>query len=285
MYKFKFTFLVGLFISYMFILTACGDKAADISILATSDSFVQSTAINNKVDILWVIDSSGSMAEEQQNLADNFSAFISRFITKGYDYHMAVTATDAWRREFNQSSYGYLAKFRDGNIYTGTTSDNSGIFMISPLTSNIIDTFRTNIKVGITGSGDERAFDSIKQTLINTDNDPYNFRRTDAFLAVVIVSDEDDFSRNSSGIVGCDHSTCTNLRTIDSYKDFLDTYTGSVATDRKYNVSTITIIPGDTACMAANPSSGGNYGIRHVQLANETNGVVGNICDTNFQIL
>jgi hypothetical protein len=274
--------LLSLSALLLLLTTACGDKGGDISILATSDSFVQSAAINNKVDILWDIDSSGSMAEEQQNLADNFSAFISNFVTQGYDYHMAVTATDAWRYEYN-SSFNYLAKFRDGNVYTGTQSDNSGIFMISTLTPDVVGTFRTNVKVGVTGSGDERAFDSFKQTLLYTGNDTYNFRRTDAYLAIVIVSDEEDFSRNSSTVDGCTPiSSCPNLRSVQSYEDFLDLYTGSIPTDRKYNVSTITIIPGDTACMASNPSSDGHYGARHVQLANETDGVVGSICDTNF---
>jgi hypothetical protein len=274
--------LLGLFALLLSLATACGDKGGDISILSTSDSFVQSTSVNNKVDIMWVVDSSGSMAEEQQNLADNFSAFITSFVTQGYDYNMAVTATDAWRYEYS-GAYANLAKFRDGNIYSGTSADNSGIFMISTLTPDVVGTFRTNVKVGTSGSGDERAFDSFKQALTNTNNDQYAFRRTDAYLAIVIISDEEDFSRNNATVDACSPaSNCPNLRTVQSYEDFLDLYTGSLVTDRKYNVSTITIEPGDTACMAANPSSSGHYGARYVQLANETDGVVGSICDANF---
>src|SRR5690606_10745933 len=80
-------------------LGACADKSADISILSDTDTFYQSASVNNKIDIVWMVDSSGSMQPYQQNLADNFSSFISDFVTKGYDYNMAVAGTDAWIRE------------------------------------------------------------------------------------------------------------------------------------------------------------------------------------------
>lgn len=49
-----------------------------------------------------------------------------------------------------------------------------------------------NVKLGTSGSGDERALSSFEKTLINPLNS--NFHRPDAFLAIIIVSDEDDFS-------------------------------------------------------------------------------------------
>ena len=41
------------------------------------DTYSQQAA--SKVDVLWVIDNSGSMAERQENLAKNFQAFIGLF--------------------------------------------------------------------------------------------------------------------------------------------------------------------------------------------------------------
>lgn len=287
MKRLRLSLFVMFLISYMFALTSCADKGADISILSSTDTFFQANAVNNKLDILWMMDSSGSMAEEQANLADNFNAFISDFVTKGYDYNITVAGTDAWTYEYNQgASNQKLVRFRDGDIYTATTSDNSGTYLINMLTSNIIDTFKKNIKVGTYGSGDERAFDSIRQSLISPVNTGYNFRRNDAFLAVIIVSDEEDFSRNSATQDGCNGNPrpvgCQdqNLRPISDYTSFLDTYTSSEPTDRKYSVSAIGIF--DSACLAANPSSDDHMGIRYAALANETNGVLGSICDTNF---
>ncbi len=49
-----------------------------------------------KVDILWVVDSSGSMAPKQARLAANFNGFINQLVTANppIDFHIAVTTTD-----------------------------------------------------------------------------------------------------------------------------------------------------------------------------------------------
>lgn len=46
-----------------------------------------------KVDILWVIDNSGSMCEEQTELRDQFSQFIEKFARTNTDFHIGVTTT------------------------------------------------------------------------------------------------------------------------------------------------------------------------------------------------
>ena len=281
----------------MFVLTSCGDKSANISILSDSQTFHQANDVNNKLDILWMVDSSGSMEEEQQNLADNFEAFITDFVSKGYEYNIAVAATDAWRYEYDPTNpfFQTYVKFRDGDVYMGGSGIRSGTFLINNLlgggdVTNIINTFKTNIKVGTIGSGDERAFDSIRQVLEQTKgsgyNSAYNFRRNDAFLAVIIISDEEDFSRNNPAINGCSGSPIPddcqeqNLRPVSEYVNYLDTFTSSSSTDRKYSVNTIGIF--DEVCMAANPSSSDHMGLRYAEIASFTNGVTGSICDTNF---
>ena len=50
--------------------------------------------INRDVDILFVIDNSGSMAEEQARLARNFPAFIAELDGMQADYRIGVTTTD-----------------------------------------------------------------------------------------------------------------------------------------------------------------------------------------------
>jgi hypothetical protein len=51
--------------------------------------------VDRKVDILLVIDDSGSMAEEQAKLAANFGPFIEKLDAAGADYRIAVTTSDA----------------------------------------------------------------------------------------------------------------------------------------------------------------------------------------------
>lgn len=45
------------------------------------------------VDILWVIDNSGSMCEEQRDLATNFDLFLTEFANENIDFQMGVTTT------------------------------------------------------------------------------------------------------------------------------------------------------------------------------------------------
>jgi hypothetical protein len=54
----------------------------------------------NKVDVLLVIDNSGSMGEEQANLAANFAAFVGTLEDAGADYRIAVTTTDVQNSEW-----------------------------------------------------------------------------------------------------------------------------------------------------------------------------------------
>ena len=55
-----------------------------------------SIAVNKDVDILFVIDNSGSMAEEQANLSNNFAAFINVLEAPDVkaNYRIAITTTD-----------------------------------------------------------------------------------------------------------------------------------------------------------------------------------------------
>src|SRR5262245_13379481 len=64
------------------------------------DAGTQPTGACDKIDILFVIDNSGSMGDEQVNLASNFPMFgqlIDTYVNssgKTLDYHVGVTTTD-----------------------------------------------------------------------------------------------------------------------------------------------------------------------------------------------
>jgi hypothetical protein len=263
MKSFKKTFWVSLCLA----LSGCGEKDPSFSLFSDSEIFYQTASVNNKLDILWVVDNSGSMANLQTNIANNFSAFIQDFASKSFDFQVAVTTTDAWRAPFlgNPS----LAKFKDG-----ANGDNSGVFVITPDTPDLINTFMTNITQGINGSGDERAFQSIKTAL----DSPLNagFLREDGFLAVIIVSDEEDFSHDNSNAIG---TYAPALHTVQSYVDYLDGLTNSTNTQRNYAVSSISIW--DTPCLNAN-SPWGRIGNRYGELVDATEGEKGDVCSNDF---
>ncbi len=266
-------------------LMGCDKSANGDSLLPTGQSFTQSAASvsSNKIDVLWVVDNSGSMSPAQTNLVNNFRSFITKFQAKGFDFQIAVTTSDAYVAAAQFNNTPAYAKFRDGvgNAHTGFP-------IITPATPNLLNVFVSNATQGTSGSGDERAFSSFKTALNSSLNS--GFIRPNSFLSVIIVSDEDDFSdpnrREGSwtfngGIP--DHSyTSPGLETVSSYVSYLDTLTGSTPNSRHFNVSAITIA--DNACLTSyrQQSPGAIMGTRYMDLVSQTAGVVGSLCDASY---
>lgn len=259
------------FLGSLVLLPACGRDPGTFSILADSNSFVQSAkTIQGKIDILWVIDNSGSMRTSQENVAANFQSFIQGFSTRGYDYHIAVTNTEAYEAIFSGDNQD--AKFRDGD-WNVANSTRSGVFIITPDTPNISDVFLINVIQGTLGNGDERAFQSFKSALSNPLNT--GFLRNDSHLAIIIVSDEDDFSHDTVDFLDGQYSNPA-IHTVDSYISYLDDLTKSTAKNRRFSVSSISI--NDDACRIALGQGSRKVGVRYLDMVEKTKGIKGSLC-------
>ncbi|WP_413578254.1 hypothetical protein ACLVWU_06900 [Bdellovibrio sp. HCB290] len=235
-------------------LAGCGKSGGTYSILADADSYKQEAAyVPKKIDILWIIDNSGSMQTSQNNLAENFKSFIQRFQTNNNDFRMAVGTTEAWRG----SSYARLR-------------NNAGYYVMDKNTPNLETVFVNTVKQGINGSGDERAFQSMKDILALPANS--TFRRPDAFLAVIIVSDEEDFSHSGSSLN--ESYTNPNLYTVQSFIDWMDGYTGGIANGRNYSVSNIAIQT--TQCRDQLRTD--KFPKRYHEITQKTAGINGDLC-------
>jgi hypothetical protein len=269
---------VGAVIALGLGLAACSKGSGSYSILASGQSFKQATA-SGRTDLLFVIDNSGSMSPLQQNLTNNFNSFIQQFVTKGYDFQLAVTTSDAYLAGAFWDNDPTRAKFRDG-----VGSIHTGVFTILPSTPNLINTFVTNASQGSGGSGDERIFSSFKAALSSPLNS--GFVRQNSFLGVVILSDEDDFSnptRKEGDFSTGDHDyNQPGLETVDSYISYLDGLTGTTGATRRYTVSAITVL--DQACQTQHAQAAPTtiIGQRYIDMANKTGGVLGSVCDTSF---
>ena len=267
----------------LFLSSACS-KPASFSLLGTSQNFSQSAAkLNNQIDILWVVDNSGSMDPLQQNLVANFNSFVTRFQTLGFDYKMAVTTTDSYLSEAQFKNDPSLARVRDGY-----GSFHTGFNYITPFIPNIVGNFVENATQGSSGSGDERAFSSLLDTLSSPVNS--DFHRPGAFLAVIILSDEDDFTdparpeyswMKTGGLPDHDYSN-SNLISVDQVVNQLDNLTGSKASNRQYNVSTITVMDETCRSQHAQASPVTIVGQRYIDLATKTSGIVGSVCDQSY---
>lgn len=270
---------------------SCQKSNDSFSLLAEQSTFQQGSSFQaRKIDILWVIDNSGSMQTSQQNVISNFNSFIQRFQTLNYDFNMAFISTDAFLdvvsgASTHRNSYCIAfdkkcSVFRDGPGKNATASYHSGVPIINKLTANITNVFNLNAAQGTQGYGDERAFQSLKAALSNTANT--GFRRDDAYLAIIIVSDEDDFSHSSlnpalEDLSGNAYLTDSRIHSVDSYVSWLDTYTKSTVSLKNYSVSSITIL--DQQCLDfLNTTYTRRMGTRLAQIADKTSGTKASLC-------
>lgn len=247
-------------------------KASNFSILADANVYAQDGVYEpRKIDVLWIIDNSGSMQTSQEHLANNFQSFIEKFHSLNFDYHIGVGATDAWKNIFDPTLS--FSRLRDG----ADSTSHSGLFVIDKNTIDPIKTFMINAKLGIRGSGDERAFQSLQATLNDKNN--VNFRREDAFLAIIIVSDEDDFSHDSYAFNYSNYHD-PNLHPVEKYVEYLNQFTKHIDPNMPLNYSVSAITVTDLNCNTElNKDGFSRYpGIRYMDLVAQTGGTLGSLC-------
>jgi hypothetical protein len=144
-----------------------------------------------KLDLLFMIDNSGSMVEEQANLARNFPHLIDELknLPKGLpNLHLGVVSSDL-------GDGGAL------QIRSNCGLDpNQGRYLISQSGSNnnfdgdIAAVFACLAQLGTGGSGYEHQLASVRMALSGFVPANDGFLRPDAHLAVVYITDEDDGS-------------------------------------------------------------------------------------------
>lgn len=154
------------------------DNPPDLSAPVVMDRVVQSP--EQTIDILFVMDTSCSMSEEQEALDANMPSFMQFFLDSGLDYHLGVVSTNMDPR---YSDAGLLTVSEDGTRF------------ITPETRDPFATFTQLAVLGTDSHSDEqgrRAAWSAIELFGATENAP--FYRDDATLSVVVISDEDDQS-------------------------------------------------------------------------------------------
>ncbi len=263
----------------LFLLTAgCGSGGGGTySVNADGERFEQQTsAFNNKLDILFVINDQPSMSSFQAELVQSMSSFMSLFQTKGFDYKIAVVTTAGYMADPALNGYSAVnVDAADFNDFNGTV--HSGFPILLPSNPDIFGNFAINARPNKNTAGqDGRAFSSFRQALQSTRPINTGFLRSDSFLTVIIVDNQDDFSGNGR-CNGCNINQRYNAPTLDpvsAYKSFLDTVTGSSGATARYNVSAMT--------QSAQPCQGGTNMVRIMDLVNQTNGVIGDICQADF---
>lgn len=129
------------------------------------------------VDVLFVVDNSCSMGDEQGALGDDFAAYADALLLSGADFRLAATTTD----------------IADGGGLVGAPP------ILDPDTPDLAATFAANVDLGTGGSAQEQGFHPAELALASLVGTP-GFLRDGAALQVLFVSDEPE--QSSGGVEG-----------------------------------------------------------------------------------
>ncbi len=207
-----------------------------------SDQYLQT---NGVVDILWVIDDSGQMANNRTLLAGNFNSFFSQIGDNGQvDFNIAVVSA-------NGLDQGVL----HGPIIDKNTPDAGAVFLSE-----------VTYPQGRVAWVQALAMMKLALTTANTN---VGFPRANAALGVIAISNAD--AQSFGGV------------------PYFARFLRGVKGKGNENLASFSTISGDlpNGCQPAREAQYfGSYAqasVRLTAMANETGGVVGSICDNNFQ--
>lgn len=168
---------------------------------------------NRDIDILFVVDDSDSMAQEQGSLARNFPEFVRVLESIGDlpDLHLGVISSDVGTPPHDggpctgDGDDGALQvldgcpPLTDGNRFIVNIADPDapGGRRINFTTLTMAEQFACMAQLGHEGCGFEQHFESMRRAL---DGRNPGFLRDDAFLAVIFIQDEDDCSAHDTEV-------------------------------------------------------------------------------------
>jgi hypothetical protein len=161
-----------------------------------------------KVDFLFVIDNSLSMAFAQNNLRNSFEGFLSvlRDQVEADDFHIMVVDTDDWEDDDRRDDDGVdrcLDVLGSGRRNNGLTGADCGLPIgerfITLSQPNLVETFSCMATVGAFGDNDEQPIAAMLAANSPSESEAggcnLGFARRDAVLVVTLITnDEDDVS-------------------------------------------------------------------------------------------
>lgn len=197
-----------------------------------------------KLDILFVVDSTGSMAEEQASFADAADSFVAVLEQRAVAYQLGVTTTDP---ALDGALLGRPW------IITGAAGDPS-------------DALAAALEVGSDSPPPAAGLYSASRALADPQGVNRGFRRPDASLHVVFVSDGDDASDD---LFGEDPATA-----------FLAVLAEDAA--RSGRTARASAVVGDAPAGCSGSAGVAQAGVRYREVAAATGGVSASICEADF---
>jgi hypothetical protein len=200
------------------LLAACGEPQPDLADAGVQPDAATTTRVETRsvplataLDVLFVVDNSSSMIEEQQALIAGFPDFIEVLenLDGGLpDIHIGVVSTDVGAGPFSDPSCplsGDDGVLRVPDSRCGITTDER-FLRSAPVTDDratnfggsLTEAFGCMAALSVTGCGFEQPLKALRRTLESGANE--GFRRPGALLAIVFLTDEDDCSAMDDGL-------------------------------------------------------------------------------------
>jgi hypothetical protein len=226
-------------------------------------------AVQSQVDILFVIDNSGSMQQEQQGMGDKINGFLNKI--GNLDWQIAVTTTD--ERATTPITGDTSRPWSDGQFRPFDSNAGSQYILrhaqVDPADAQ--SKLAAAIQMGVAGSGNERGINSVYRAVERAAAPSANrdFFRSNAKLAVVLISDEDECS---TGLSGC--STNADKSKPENLLSLIQNQLGAA---KGFTFNSIIKIPGDATCTTA-ASAGSTY----KTLSDLTGGVTASVCASDY---
>lgn len=214
-----------------------------------TQDFQSTEKFNNKVDLLIVADETTSMVDYQDRLIAQVDNLIGSLNSNSMDYHIGVTGVS-----FQNSGFGgRLKQGAQGRFLTNTSADLS-----AELKKLIFSNTLTNIEKGM-----QSLTNVLSPSYLSTEG--AGFIRDDALLAVLFLTNEDDYSTISPAQV---------IQSIEAVKKPFPS--GAKSWIANY----IGFLSVDDSCFGVNGS--GEVGKQYLQIVDQSAGVKESLCSSNY---
>lgn len=239
-------------------------NAAGIHVTAvTQDLKVTSDA---QVDILFVVDNSGSMTEEQTNFSAKIDGFMA--LIKDLDWHIALTTTDP--NALTKAPNGVQRNWGDGQ-FRPFDADDGSLYVLKAGEVSLADAqakLASAIQVGLSGSGDERAVNASYRAIERIADTGANagFFRAGARLAVVAISDENE----------CSNGKCLSSSPKSVPENLVSLVQSTWGAGKVFMFNSIARMSGDSACTTATVAD------VYETASRITSGVTGSVCASDY---